>query len=76
MNLYLEGIRDGKAKGAVTKTSVDGATRITNLGKTPANKQLERCFIRDVLIGGNPAKIDNYLAGERCIPGSRVGQQR
>lgn len=48
-------------------TSVDGATEITDLDKTEANKKLVRNLIRDVLMGEAPEKIDNYISSETYI---------
>lgn len=48
-------------------TSVDGATEITNLDKTDANKEVVRHLIRDVLMGENPANIDKYISSETYI---------
>lgn len=48
-------------------TSIDGPTEIVDLDKTENNKQLVRDLIRDVLIGENPEKIDNYISSETYI---------
>ena len=48
-------------------TSVDGATEVTDLDKTEANKQLVRDFIQDVLVGDNPANVDKYISSETYI---------
>ena len=39
----------------------DGATEISDLDKTEANKALVQALVSDVLIGGNIAKIDSYI---------------
>ncbi len=43
-------------------TMIDGATTITDLDKTEANKDLARSIIEDVLMGQNPNNITNYIA--------------
>lgn len=48
-------------------TSVDGPTEITDLDKTEENKQLVRDLIRDVLVGEDPEKIDDYISSEQYI---------
>ncbi|MEM7797971.1 MAG: hypothetical protein AAF633_02170 [Chloroflexota bacterium] len=48
-------------------TSVDGPTEVVDLDKTEANKALVRKMVEDVLMGKNPAAIDNYISGEEYI---------
>ena len=48
-------------------TSVDGATEITDLDKTEANKALVRNLIQDVLVGDAPHRIDAYISAETYI---------
>ncbi|MEO1645492.1 MAG: nuclear transport factor 2 family protein, partial [Chloroflexota bacterium] len=48
-------------------TSVDGATKIADLDKTEANKQVVRNLIRDVLMRENPTNIDKYISSETYI---------
>ena len=48
-------------------SKIDGPTEVTDLEKTDANKELVRNLIRDVLIGGNPCNIDNYISGDTYI---------
>lgn len=43
-------------------TMTDGATTITNLDETVANKALAVNIIQDVLMGQNPSNITNYIA--------------
>ena len=43
-------------------TMIDGATTITDLDKTEANKNLATSIIQDVLMGQNPNNITNYIA--------------
>ena len=43
-------------------TMVDGATTITDLDQTTANKTLAVNIIQDVLMGQNPNNITNYIA--------------
>lgn len=49
-------------------TSIDGATEVTDLDKTEANKTLVRNLITEVLMpGGDPSKIDQYISAEQYI---------
>ena len=48
-------------------TQTDGATEVTDLDKTDANKALVADFVRDVLRGENPDKLPEYIAGEDYI---------
>ncbi len=52
-------------------TSVDGATEITDLDKTGANKKVVQNLIHDVLMGNNPAAIDSYISAETYIQRNR-----
>jgi predicted SnoaL-like aldol condensation-catalyzing enzyme len=48
-------------------TSIDGATEITDLDKTEANKAVVRGLIEDVLMGKNRKNIDKYISSETYI---------
>lgn len=52
-------------------TSTDGATEITDLDKTEANKAVVRAFIEDVLKCKAPEKIDDYISSETYIQHNR-----
>lgn len=45
-------------------TMIDGATKITDLDKTEANKALIKSYVQDVLIGRNSDKLTSYIDGE------------
>jgi predicted SnoaL-like aldol condensation-catalyzing enzyme len=48
-------------------TQLDGATEVTDLDKTAANKAFVTGFVNDVLRGEHPEKIADYLAGEDYV---------
>ncbi|MDR0899429.1 MAG: hypothetical protein LBM27_03660 [Lactobacillaceae bacterium] len=48
-------------------TQLDGATEVSDLDKTEENKTLVENFVKDVLMGAHPEKIEEYLAGEDYI---------
>jgi len=43
------------------RTQLDGTTEITDLGKTEENKAVVKGFIDDILMGGNPGKMTDYI---------------
>lgn len=49
------------------RTQTDGATEITDLDKTEANKALGEQFVKDVLMGQNPDNITSYFDGDTYI---------
>lgn len=49
------------------RTQLDGATTITDLDKTKANKALVKGFVEDVLMGGNPDKITEYIVPNKYL---------
>ncbi|PWJ39181.1 nuclear transport factor 2 family protein [Sediminitomix flava] len=55
----LQDIVDETASG---RTQFDGPTEIQDLDKTKANKQLIEGFVKDILMGGNPDKITEYIS--------------
>jgi predicted SnoaL-like aldol condensation-catalyzing enzyme len=48
-------------------TMVDGATEVTDLKKTEANKALVKKFAEDVLMGKNPEAMSSYYDGDNYI---------
>ena len=52
-------------------TSIDGSTKITDLDKTEANKELVRNLVHDVLMRKNPMNIDKYISSEKYIQHSK-----
>lgn len=49
------------------RTQIDGPTEITDLDKTEANKKLVAGFVADVLRGGNPSRITEYISPEKYL---------
>lgn len=48
-------------------TMIDGATEITELEKTEANKTLVRNFVDDILVNGRMEKLAEYFDGDNYI---------
>jgi predicted SnoaL-like aldol condensation-catalyzing enzyme len=46
------------------RTQTDGPTEATDLDQTEANKALAVALVRDVLMGGDPATITDYISAE------------
>ena len=42
-------------------TMVDGPTEASDLGRTEANREIVRCFVNEVLIGGQFAALERYI---------------
>ncbi|SEJ82269.1 Predicted SnoaL-like aldol condensation-catalyzing enzyme [Cyclobacterium xiamenense] len=59
---HWDAIQPWESQTANGNTMVDGATTITNLDETEANKSLATSIIQDVLMGQNPNNITNYIA--------------
>lgn len=50
------------------RSSVDGATELTDLDKTEENKELVRNLIKDGLMkGGNPSNLSKYISEEKYL---------
>lgn len=47
------------------RSQIDGPTEITDRDKTGDNKRLVEGFVADVLMGGNPAKVTDYISTEQ-----------
>jgi predicted SnoaL-like aldol condensation-catalyzing enzyme len=48
-------------------TMTDGATQVTDLDKTEANKTLVRNFVDDILVNGKMEKLAGYFNGDNYI---------
>jgi len=55
------------APNASGRTQIDGPTEISDLDNTESNKQLVAGFVADVLMGGAPQKITDYISPERYL---------
>ena len=49
------------------RTMIDGATEVTDLDKTEANKKLVRNFVEDILVNGKMEKLAGYFHGDDYI---------
>ena len=49
------------------RTQFDGATQITDLDKTEANKALVKGFVEDVLMNGKAEKLTDYISTETYL---------
>jgi predicted SnoaL-like aldol condensation-catalyzing enzyme len=48
-------------------TMIDGATNVTDKGKTAANKTLVQSFVDDILVNGRMEKLAGYFNGDNYI---------
>ena len=64
---HWDAIQPRVADTASGHSMVDGATEITDLDKTNANKALAVSLIEDVLMGRDPAKITDYISADSYI---------
>lgn len=48
-------------------TQFDGPTKVIDLEKTEENKKIVVNFVKDVLVGENPANITSYIQGDHYI---------
>jgi len=47
------------------RSQTDGPTEVIDVEKISENKHLIKSFMRDVLMGGNPSKITDYISSEQ-----------
>mgnify|MGYP001342596520 CR=1 FL=1 len=58
----LQEISETSASG---RTQIDGPAEVVDLDKTDANKALVAAFVNDILMGGNPSKVTDYISTEK-----------
>ena len=46
---------------------LDGATAVTDLDKTEANKAFVRSYVDDILVNGKMEKLAGYFDGDNCV---------
>ena len=61
---HWDNLQDLAAPNQSGHTLVDGATEVTDLDKTEANKALINQFYKDVFMGENPAAFPTYYNGD------------
>ncbi|AXI41872.1 nuclear transport factor 2 family protein [Sulfitobacter sp. SK011] len=61
---HWDSIQETVTETASGRSMTDGATEITDLDKTDANKALVTALVTDVLMKGEIDKIDSYIAPE------------
>ncbi|MEZ9908257.1 hypothetical protein AB4371_07275 [Vibrio sp. 10N.261.51.A3] len=61
---HWDNLQEIAKPNASGRTQLDGATKVVDLEKTDQNKQLVDGFVKDILIGGDMAKINNYIDNE------------
>ncbi|MCF7506975.1 nuclear transport factor 2 family protein [Vibrio sp. L3-7] len=61
---HWDNLQEFAKPNASGRTQLDGATKVVDLDQTDKNKQLVSGFVKDILIGGDMAKINNYIDNE------------
>lgn len=73
---HWDNLQEKVTETASGRTQIDGPTQITDLDKTDLNKQLVKQFVADILMGGHPEKITEYISTENYYqhnPGVKDG---
>ncbi|MFV1493230.1 nuclear transport factor 2 family protein [Phaeobacter sp. JH18-32] len=75
---HWDAIQDEVTETASGRSMIDGTTEITDLDKTEANKALVTGLVTDVLMGGDLARIDDYIRADYMqhnpyVPDTRDG---
>lgn len=61
---HWDNLQEIAKPNASGRTQLDGTTKVVDLDQTDKNKQLVSGFVTDILIGGDMAKINNYIDNE------------
>jgi len=64
---HWDNLQEIASETASGRSQIDGPTESSDLDKTEANKDLVRGFMSDILMGGNPDKITEYVSTETYI---------
>lgn len=62
---HWDNLQEIVTKTASGRSQTDGPTEATDLDKTHLNKSLVEGFIKDILKGGSPSKIIDYISTEK-----------
>ncbi|MGO4275344.1 nuclear transport factor 2 family protein, partial [Paenibacillus sp. TAF58] len=64
---HWDNLQEMIAPNPSAHTLLDGATEITDLNQTDANKALVKKFVEDVLMGQHPERIAEYFNGDHYM---------
>lgn len=64
---HWDNLQEIASETASGRSQIDGPTEATDLGKTDENKSLVKGFVEDILMGGNPDKITEYISTEKFL---------
>jgi len=64
---HWDNLQEKVASNPSGNTMLDGATTVTDLDKTEANKTLVRSFVDDILVNGKMEKLAGYFDGDNYI---------
>ncbi|UPR36346.1 hypothetical protein ISX50_21535 [Vibrio cyclitrophicus] len=61
---HWDNLQEIAKPNASGRTQLDGTTKVVDIEKTDQNKQLVGGFVKDILIGGDMSKINQYIDNE------------
>lgn len=64
---HWDNLQEKAAPNPSGHTMLDGATAVTDLDKTEANKALVRSFVDDILVNGKLEKLAGYYDGDHYV---------
>jgi predicted SnoaL-like aldol condensation-catalyzing enzyme len=64
---HWDNLQEKAAPNPSGHTMLDGATAVTDLDKTEANKTLVRSFVDDILVNGKLEKLAGYYDGDNYV---------
>lgn len=64
---HWDNLQETATQTASGRTQTDGSTKVTDLDKTKANKDLVAALMEDVFMGANPGKITEYISTEKYL---------
>jgi predicted SnoaL-like aldol condensation-catalyzing enzyme len=62
---HWDNLQELVVETASGRSQTDGSVEITDLNKTEENKAFIEAFVKDILMGGNPDKITDYISTEK-----------
>lgn len=62
---HWDNLQELVVETASGRSQTDGPVEITDMNKTEENKAFIEAFVKDILMGGNPDKITDYISTEK-----------
>lgn len=64
---HWDNLQEIATKTVSGRGQIDGPTEVRDITKTTENKELVKGFVTDVLMGGNPGKITDYITPDHYL---------